>query len=125
MIVLDASVLIAHLAGDDAHAALALQILDTEEELAIHPVTLAECLVGPARLNRELEAMAMIKRLGIEQVAISHVEPMDVARLRAATQLKLPDCFVLAAAMHAAASLATFDASLSRAAAELGITVAV
>lgn len=44
MIVLDASVLISHLI-EDVHSTRALDIIDTEEELAIHPITLAECLV--------------------------------------------------------------------------------
>lgn len=125
MIVLDASVLIAHLADDDVHGLEALEILDTEEELAIHPLTLAECLVGPARLGREEEALAIIERLGIQQVPMPPGQPLALARLRASTRLKLPDCWVLAAVLETPASVATFDAALVAAAKKLGIAVAV
>lgn len=122
MIVLDASVLIAHLI-DDAHAARALEIIDTEEELLIHPMTLAECLVGPVRVNRESEALATIDALGIEQLPFSDRQPVVLARLRASTPLKLPDCCVLAAALQTGATLATFDTTLARVATEHGVTV--
>lgn len=121
MIVLDATVLIAHLAGDDVHADRALAILDTEEELAIHPLTLAECLVGPARVHRDDEALEAIDRLGIEQLPFDTQQPLALARLRASTSLKLPDCCVLAAAIEAGARLATFDDKLARIARERGV----
>ena len=121
MIVLDATVLIAHLAGDDVHADRALAIIDTEEELAIHPLTLAECLVGPARVQREDEALETIERLGIEQLPFGADQPLALAKLRASTSLKLPDCCVLAAAIEAGARLATFDDKLARIARERGV----
>jgi len=123
MIVLDANVLIAHLIDDDAHAARALDIIDTEEELAIHPVTLAECLVGPVRVKREGEALQTIERFGIEQLPFGDEQPLTLARLRASTPLKLPDCCVLAGAMQIGARLATFDATLARVAREHGVSV--
>lgn len=123
MIVLDASVLISHLSAD-VHSARALDIIDTEEELAIHPVTLAECLVGPVRVNREAEAMRTIESLGIERLPIGTDQPLALAKLWAGTSLKLPDCCVLAAAMETGATLATFDATLAKTATEHGVTVA-
>lgn len=123
MIVLDASVLIAHLAGGDAHADRALDIIDTEEELAIHSVTLAECLVGPARLHREAEALQAIERLGIEQLPFGPQQPIALAKLRADTVLRLPDCCVLAAAIETGARLATFDDRLARVASDQGVEV--
>lgn len=123
MIVLDASVLIAHLAGGDAHADRALDIIDTEEELALHPLTLAECLVGPARLHREAEALQAIERLGIGQLSVGVGQPVVLARLRAGTSLRLPDCCVLAAAIEAGARLATFDDRLVRVARDQGVEV--
>lgn len=122
MIVLDASVIIAHL-GDDAHAEQALEILDTEDELAIHPLTLAECLVGPARLHREAEAMATIERLGIELAPCPVGQPLAIARLRATSRLKLPDCCVLVSALQASATVGTFDTTLARAATRLALAV--
>ena len=123
MIVLDASVLISHLI-EDVHSTRALDIIDTEEELAIHPITLAECLVGPVRVNREAEAIRTIEALGIERLRISTEQPLALAKLRASTSLKLPDCCVLAAAIETGATLATFDATLAKVAAEHGVTVA-
>ena len=118
---LDATVLIAHLAGDDVHAQRALAILDTEEDVAIHPLTLAECLVGPARVHREDEALETIDRLGIEQLPFGAQQPLALAKLRASTPLRLPDCCVLAAAIDAGARLATFDDKLARIAREQGV----
>ena len=123
MIVLDATVLIAHLAGDDVHADRALAIIDTEEELAIHPLTLAECLVGPARLDREDEALRTIERLGIGQLSLGPQQLLALAKLRAGTSLRLPDCCVLAAAIEAGARLATFDDRLVRVARDQGVVV--
>ena len=118
---LDATVLIAHLAGDDVHAQRALAILDTEEDVAIHPLTLAECLVGPARVHREDEALETIDRLGIEQLPFGAQQPLALAKLRASTPLRLPDCCVLAAAIDAGARLATFDDKVARIAREQGV----
>ena len=124
MIVLDATVLIAHLAGDDLYADRALDIIDTEEDLALHPLTLAECLVGPARLHREDEALQTITRLGIGQLPLGPQQPLALAKLRASTSLKLPDCCVLSAAIETGARLATFDDRLAWVAREQGIEVA-
>lgn len=123
MIVLDSSVLISHLIAD-VHSVRALDIIDTEDELTIHPITLAECLVGPVRVGREAEAMHTIESLGIEQLPIGAEQPLALARLRANTPLRLPDCCVLAAAMETGAILATFDATLAKTATEHGVTVA-
>lgn len=121
MIVLDASVVISHLAGD-VHSSQALDIIDAEEELALHPLTL-ECLVGPARVGREAEALRIIETLGIATVPVTDQQPLALARLRAETSLRLPGCCVLAAALETGASLATFDVTLARGAAERGVVV--
>ncbi|MFT4216172.1 MAG: PIN domain-containing protein [Micropruina sp.] len=123
MIVLDASVLISHLI-EDVHSARALDIIDTEEELAIHPMTLAECLVGPVRVGREVEAMRTLDALGIERLPIGDQQPLALATLRATTPLKLPDCCVLAAAIETGATLATFNTALAKVASEHGVAVA-
>lgn len=101
MIVLDASVVISHLAGD-VHSSQALDIIDAEEELALHPLTL-ECLVGPARVGREAEALRIIETLGIATVPVTD-QPLALARLRAETSLRLPGCCVLAAALETGAA---------------------
>lgn len=123
MIILDASVLISYWGGADAHTPLALDILDTEDELVMHPVTLAEWLVGPVRVGREADALADFARLGVERHSPTIDEPVRVARLRAETRLKLPDAYVLAASIAGEATLATFDHRLADVARERGVTV--
>ncbi|GAB08398.1 hypothetical protein GOARA_011_00140 [Gordonia araii NBRC 100433] len=123
MIVLDAAILIAHLGVEDPHAEAALEILDTEERLAIHPLSLAEVLVHPARSGTESQTLEVIEKLGIEQVSHAPGEPVELARIRAATGLKMPDCCVLVAAEREASSLATFDRRLGEVARNRGVNV--
>ena len=92
-------------------------------ELLPHPLTLAERLVGPARVGREAEALCVIETLGIASVRVTDEQPLALARLRADTPLRMPDCCVLAAALETGASLATFDATLARVATERGVVV--
>jgi len=125
VIVLDASVLIAHLESDDLHhqpaTALLLELAD--EDLAAHPITIAEILVGPARVGRVHEAAAALDSLGIQATGPESFEPQRLATLRATTGCKLPDCCVLAAAIVNHASVASLDARLAQAAKALGIAV--
>ncbi|MBV8527206.1 MAG: type II toxin-antitoxin system VapC family toxin [Candidatus Dormibacteraeota bacterium] len=125
MIVLDASVLIAHLDADDAHHSSADQLLAETSPAALgaSPITLAEVLVAPARTGRLDRANAALKRLGIDSVALVEDAPLRLAVLRAGTKLKLPDCCVLLAAETADASIATFDDRLATAARERGHVV--
>ncbi|MFT4294531.1 MAG: PIN domain-containing protein [Micropruina sp.] len=124
MIVLDANVLIAHFAIRDTHSARALELLDTEEELAIHPITLAEVLTHPARDGRADLYREQIAIMGVQQLPVAVEQPLALAKLRASTSLKLPDCCVLAAAMETGATLATFDTTLAKSASEHGVSVA-
>lgn len=123
MIVLDANVLIAHFAVRDAHSERALEILDAEEELAMHPLTMAEVLTRPAREGLADHYRDRIAAIGIEQLPVPVEQPLALARLRARTPLKLPGCCALAAAMETGASLATFDDTLARVAREHGVSV--
>jgi predicted nucleic acid-binding protein len=123
MIVLDANVLISYWGAPDVHTSRAFEVLDTEDDLILHPVTLAESLVGPARVGGEAEAANDIVRLGIERHVPLLDEPANVARIRASTRLKLPDAYVLATAEHLGATLATFDRRLADAARERGVEV--
>lgn len=123
MIVLDAGVLIAHLATDDVHQDAAFEILDTEEDLLIHPLTLAEALVHPARRGTELDDLARIDSLGLLRREENVDEPVQIARLLAASLMKLPDCAVLATAEQFGATLATFDRRLADIARSRGVKV--
>lgn len=122
MIILDASVLIAHFTPGDPHASSALDILDTEEELALHFLTLAEILVHPAKVGAERTIHKALDALGVIQLPVTPDEPSRIARIRASTSLRMPDACVLAAALHQGASLATFDAHLARVAKHAGVT---
>jgi predicted nucleic acid-binding protein len=125
VIVLDASVLIAHLDAQDAHHARADQLLaeTSPQPLGASPITLAEVLVAPARTGRLDRANAALKRLGVAPIALVDDASLRLAVLRAGTNLRLPDCCVLLAAETADASIATFDDRLASAAAERGHVV--
>jgi predicted nucleic acid-binding protein len=123
VIVLDAGVLIAHLSVDDIRQDAAFEILDTEEDLLIHPLTLAEALVHPARMGTELADLAKIDSLGLLRCEETVDEAVHIARLRAASSLKLPDCAVLVTAEEFGATLATFDRRLASVAQERGVAV--
>lgn len=125
MIVVDASVLIAHLDADDAHHAGAEALLEAvgATPLSASRVTLAEVLVGPTRAGKLELAMAALAQLGIDGVGLGADAPVRLAGLRTSTGLKMPDCCVLLAAEQKNAQVATFDRSLAGAARALGLGV--
>lgn len=118
MIVLDASVLIAHLDAGDAHHERARErLLDAAgQPFAASPITLAEVLVGPIRAGRLREARGALDTLGVTELPLPANAAERLALLRAETQLKLPDCCVLLAAHEAECPVLTFDERLARAA---------
>ena len=126
MIVLDASVLIAHLDGGDRHHADAQSLLEanSHEPLVASPITLAETLVSPARAGRLADAETAMQRLGVEALALGDNAPGRLAQLRTDTGLKMPDCCVLLAAQDHDAQVASFDTSLLKAARKLGLETA-
>lgn len=123
MIVFDASVLIAYLDAEDAqhHKAEAMLAREIDDEFAANPFTLAEVLVGPARTGRLDAARSAIRELEIAEQPFPADTAVRLARLRADTGLRMPDCCVLLAAQDTAARLATFDERLIRGAEELGL----
>ena len=125
MIVLDASVLIAHFEATDAHHDRATELLvaAAEEPLGVSPLTLAEVFVGPARTGRLDAAQTAIRDLEIATIALPVDAPVRLATLRASTRLRLPDCCVVLAAEATDADVATFDDRLASSAADLGLTV--
>lgn len=125
MIVLDASVLIAHLEGADPHHDRATELLaeSADQDLGISPLTLAEVLVGPARADRLPQAQSALRTLGVATVPLAENAPVRLATLRATTRLRLPDCCVLLAAETADGEVATFDGRLAAAAVGLGHAV--
>lgn len=119
MIVVDASVLIAHLDESDALHDQAVDALlaAVNQPLACSPITLAEVLVGPARAGRLHDARTAVADLGVVEIALGGDAAGRLAALRAETALKLPDCCVLLAAEDAQAeAVLTFDDRIARAA---------
>jgi predicted nucleic acid-binding protein len=124
VIVLDASVLIAHLDGSDAHHAQATEdLLDLAgEELGASTITLAEILVAPTRADRLTAARDALRTLGIHELALPPNAAERLAALRAETSLKLPDCCVLLTAEAEDAAVLTFDERLAREARKRSLT---
>lgn len=124
MIVLDASVLIAHFEPADAHHDRATQLLLTHqvEEFAASVISLAEIYVGAARANRMPDVQRAIARLGVAALALPAMAAPRLAEIRAATNLKLPDCCVLHAAEQHHGTVATFDAVLADQARRLNLS---
>lgn len=126
MIVLDASVLIGHLNREDLHHGRAENLLaglDPAEALGASAISLAEAMAGPAVVGDLDVARQAIERLGVGEIGWWEGAALLLARLRASTSLKMPDCCVLAAAEHVGGHIATFDGALAKAAGEHGITV--
>jgi predicted nucleic acid-binding protein len=124
VIVVDASVLIAHLDETDALHARSREALDrsTSQPLGCSSITLAEVLVGPARHGRLDAARAAVAALEVGEIPLGEDAAIRLATLRADTGMKLPDCCVLLAAQDAAATaILTFDDALIRGAERLGL----
>lgn len=126
MIVLDASLVIAHLESRDTHHERASSYLRHRagERFVMHSLNLAEVLVGGARVGRAEEMLHDLEAMGIDVADIVEGEPLRLAELRAATRLKMPDCCALDVAMTSGAlALATFDDALAEAARARGLAV--
>ncbi len=111
MTVVDASMLIGWLDDSDPHHAAAIEVLAAVDRFMVHPLTLAEVLAHPARHGREGEVVARLEAIGMV-VSTLPIDPIALARVRAATGLKMPDCVVLVCAMTHDAGVATFDERL-------------
>ena len=125
MIVLDASVLIAHLDERDNHHERASRLLAETgaEPLGASTITLAETLVAPARAGRLEDVVAALSRLGVTELSLADGASGQLARLRAETGCKLPDCCVLLAAREYGGTVASFDSALVSAANTLGLRI--
>lgn len=122
--IFDTSVLIAAFWKADAHHHQGHSLLSTaavKGTARVHPVSLAELAVGAARLGNVRAFQRTLQTLGLHAIGRDEDEPWRVGELRSRTGLGLPDCFVLDAALHNDASLATFDTRLAREAALAGV----
>lgn len=120
-IVLDADVLIGALDSTDIHHGQSRALFGrwrrAQLTLLMSVVNLSEVLVAPAansdRLRLALEAIAALRvtiRDATERLAI------EAARLRVRHPISLADAYCLATARLAGASVASFDATVERAA---------
>jgi predicted nucleic acid-binding protein len=123
VIVLDASVLIGHLDGGDPHHRRATALLEASgaTPLGSSSISLAETLVAPARAGKLELAREALARIGIAELPLGAGAPARLAGLRTTTGCKLPDCCVLLAAQEYEGAIASFDASLTRAAHSIGL----
>ncbi len=126
MIVLDASVLIAHLNPVDPHHQAATDVLlsGTPEQMLVHTITLAEVLVGGVRIGRGVSMRDDLHTAGITVASHDDGEALRLAELRASSGLKLPDCCVLDLAIRHQAGLATFGHALADEARKRGVPIA-
>ncbi len=100
LIVLDSSVVIAHLDATDALNAAATKALDeyAEDDLRLPASAYAECLVDPAAKGALSVARDRIGALGLRLVPIDAAIAERAAVLRGDRSLRLPDALVLATA---------------------------
>jgi predicted nucleic acid-binding protein len=115
VIVADASVLIAYLSPGDEHHSRAVDALVDHDQFVVHPLTIAEVLVHPTRTGSEHSVLATLLSIGLRP-AVTQIDPVPLARLRATTGLKMPDCIVLMTAQQHACGILTFDDRLAAAA---------
>jgi predicted nucleic acid-binding protein len=126
VIVVDASVLIAHLDERDAFHPRAVEVLldAADNPLGASVLTVAEVLVGPSRERRLEAAQVALGDLALQEIPLGPDAPARLAVLRAETGLRLPDCCVVLAAQEARAeALVTFDEGLRAQAARRGVPV--
>lgn len=126
MITLDASTLIAHFDPHDPHHGQASGYLSESagEPYLVHPLTLAEVLVGAARAGRGEEMLADLDAIGVQATDPDPGQPLRLATLRASTGLKLPDCCALDTALSTHTPLASFDHRLRQEARRRHVPVA-
>ena len=125
MILLDASVLIGHFEPADAHHAQATAVLTAHltDSFAASVITLAEVYAGAARSGQAQRLTELLKHLLVEELDLPAGAALRLGELRAATNLKMPDCCVLYTAEHHGAAIATFDDKLAIRAGDIGIAV--
>ena len=118
LIVLDASVVIAHVEVRDAHHASARKALleHAGDDLRVPASAYSEALVAPAASGRLGEAVAAVRELGLHVEPIAETVAERAAELRATHRaLRLPEALVLACGdVLDADSVVTADSSWRR-----------
>lgn len=117
MTVADANVLIALLNPSDIHHRRAIQLTDTDAEIHIHPLTMAEVLAGYPDPSERLATFDALTEAGFADPDIPYDEEVNLlASVRVDDRLKMPDACVLATAIWRREPLITFDNKVAAAA---------
>jgi len=125
VVVFDSDVLIGFLNRQDAHHTAAVAVVRD----AVKPgnrrllcaVNYAEILIGPLRTGAQATVERMLTQLAIEVIQVDMALAQRAAAVRARTNLKLPDAFALATAVHAEhrgwkdVTIASFDSTVVKA----------
>jgi predicted nucleic acid-binding protein len=125
VVVFDSDVLIGFLSANDAHhedaVAWMKKALEPDTRRLLCAVNYSEILIGAVKAGQQEHVQAMVTRFTIEIVAVDVALAERAAAVRARTDLKLPDAYALATAIHAQkrgwndVHLASFDAAVLRA----------
>lgn len=118
IVVLDASALIALLSSDDPHHDWAMSMfLDTVSwQFQMSVLSQAEAMVHPTKAGRVENFLSAMNNLRIEIVPVESSDGTELAKLRADTNLRMPDVLVLHQALKVDGAIATTDKDLLRAA---------
>ena len=129
VVVFDSDVLIGFLNRDDAqHADAVARVraaLAPGTRRLLCAVNYAEILIGPVRAGAQERVKQMLVQFNIETIQVDMALAERTAAVRARTNLKLPDAFALATAIHAEhrghqdVELASFDDAVRKAHASL------
>jgi predicted nucleic acid-binding protein len=129
VVVFDSDVLIGFLNRDDVHHHDAVtwmqDAMAAGTRRLVCAVNYAEILIGPLRIGAQARVKQMLVQFNIETISVDAALAERAAAVRARTDLKLPDAFALATAIHAEhrglpeVRLASFDKSVLKAHAAL------
>jgi predicted nucleic acid-binding protein len=129
VVVFDSDVLIGFLNRDDAHHADAVERIRSSmapgTRRLLCAVNYAEIMVGPVRAGTHELVLQMLVQFNVETITVDMDLANRAAAVRARTNLKLPDAFALATAIHAEhrgwgnVEMASFDEAVLKAHADL------
>lgn len=121
-IVIDTSVLVAHVTGTEAVSAVATEVLDGfvgggRNEAVISSLTMGEALVRPSRAGRAREVgLGLLDMPGVAVGSVDFLVAAEAARIRAEIPLAMPDAVVIATGiLTSAGCLVTNDRRLAAA----------
>jgi predicted nucleic acid-binding protein len=104
VVVFDSDVLIGFLNRQDAHhqqAITAVRAALKQQRRLLCAVNYSEIVIGPLRAGRQADVEAMLGQVMFEIIQVDGALARRAAAVRARTNLKLPDAYALATAIHA------------------------